>query len=200
MGSLDNRLRRKWQDYGGSHATEAEHSFIEVFTKLFEGTDYEVISQPTMFKSLYVDVELSQEELDAIYTPIEPITKHGIQPDGAIRNKKTGKTIFVEIKRQDGWVEGKPRSAGRGNAHERLCKYFTPGLLAKLRETGNIQAPNLPFWIVFQGDITRDPCRVREITYWFGEHKANYFFWRNTKNPDELTEHFRTYIYPLLEE
>lgn len=200
MGSLDNRLRRKWQDYGGSHATEAEHSFIEVFTKLFEGTDYEVISQPTMFKSLYVDVELSKDELEAIYTPDEPITKHGIQPDGAIRNKKTDKTIFVEIKRQDGWVEGKPRSAGRGNAHERLCKYFTPGLLAKLRETGKIESPNLPFWIVFQGDITRDPCRVREITYWFAEHKANYFFWRNTKNPDELTTHFRKYIYPLLED
>ena len=200
MGSLDNRLRRKWQDYGGSHATQAEHSFIEVFSKLFEGTDYEVISQPTMFKKIYVDVELSEEEKAAIYTPKETITKHGIQPDGAIKNKKTGKTIFVEIKRQDGWVEGKSRSAGRGNAHERLCKYFTPGLLSKLRETGRIESPNLPFWIVFQGDITRDPCRVREITYWFGHFKANYFFWRNTKNPDDLIEHFRNYIYPLLEE
>ena len=199
MGSLDNRLRRKWQDYGGLHATEAEHSFVEVFSKLFEGTDYEVISQPTMFRNLYVDVKLSKEEQALIYTPEEPITKHGIQPDGAIRNKINGKTIFVEIKRQDGWVEGKPRSAGRGNAHERLCKYFTPGLLSKLRETGKIPSPHLPFWIIFQGDITRDPCRVREITYWFGKHKANYFFWRNTKNPDELTAHFRQYIYPLLE-
>ena len=199
MGSLDNRLRRKWQDYGGFHATEAEHSFVEVFSKLFEGTDYEVISQPTMFRNLYVDVKLSKEEQALIYTPEEPITKHGIQPDGAIRNKINGKIIFVEIKRQDGWVEGKPRSAGRGNAHERLCKYFTPGLLSKLRETGKIPSPHLPFWIIFQGDITRDPCRVREITYWFGKHKANYFFWRNTKNPDELTAHFRQYIYPLLE-
>lgn len=200
MSSLDNRLRRKWQDYGGSHATEAEHSFIEVFTKLFEGTEYEIISQPTMFNNLYVNVELSEEEKAAIYSPKKPITKHGIQPDGAIRNKRTGKTIFIEIKRQDGWVEGKPRSAGRGNAHERLCKYFTPGLLSKLRETGKIEAPHLPFWIIFQGDITRDPCRVREITYWFGIHKANFFFWRNTKNPNELIDHFRKFIYPLLEE
>ena len=199
MGSFDNRFRRKWQDYGGSHATEAEHSFIEVFTKLFEGTDYEVISQPTMFKSLYVDVELSKDELEAIYTPDEPITKHGIQPDGAIVNDRTGKIIFVEIKRQDGWVEGKPRAAGRGNAHERLCKYFTPGLLKTLRSKGQIEAPNLPFWIVFQGDITRDPCRVREITYWFDEYKANYYFWRDTKNPEGLIEHFEKYIAPLLE-
>ena len=200
MGSIDNRFRRKWQDYGGSKATVAEHSFIEVFTKLFKDTEYEVVSQPTDFKNLYVDVNLTKEEMAAIYTPPEPIKKHGIQPDGAIRNIRTGKTIYVEIKRQDGWVEGKPRSAGRGNAHERLCKYFTPGLLQKLRSTGHIAQPNLPFWIVFQGDITRDPCRVREITYWFGNFKANYFFWRNTKNAEALIDHFENYIAPLLED
>lgn len=200
MGSLDNRFRRKWQDYGGSKATVAEHSFIEVFTELFRDTEYEVVSQPTDFKNLYVDVKLSKEELAAIYTPDEPITKHGIQPDGAIRNTRTGKTIYVEIKRQDGWVEGKPRSAGRGNAHERLCKYFTPGLLNKLRTIGKIPAPNLPFWIVFQGDITRDPCRVREITYWFNDFKSNYFFWRNTKKAEDLIDHFERYIAPLLED
>ena len=199
MGSYDNRFRRKWQDYGGANATVAEHSFIDVFSKLFEGTEYEVISQPTFFKDLYVNVELREEELFEIYTPVKPITKHGIQPDAAIRNNKTGKIIFVEIKRQDGWIEGKPRSAGRGNAHERLCKYFTPGLLGKLRETGSIEPPNLPFWIVFQGDITRDPCRVREITFWFDEYKANYFFWRDIKNIDSLIEHFEKYIAPLLE-
>ena len=200
MGSLDNRFRRKWQDYGGSKAINAEHSFIEVFSELFKDTEYEVVSQPTDFKNLYVDVGLSEEELAAIYTPDEPIKKYGIQPDGAIRNTRTGKTIYVEIKRQDGWVEGKPRSAGRGNAHERLCKYFTPGLLSKLRSEGGISEPNLPFWIVFQGDITRDPCRVREITYWFKDFKANYFFWRNSSIAEDLIDHFETYIAPLLDD
>lgn len=199
MGSLDNRFRKKWQDYGGSNATLAEHSFIEVFNKLFDGTEYKVVSQPNYFNKLYVGVSLSPEELKEIYNPPIQIDKHGIQPDGAIINTRTGKTIFIEIKRQDGWVEGKPRSAGRGNAHERLCKYFTPGLLKKLRSVGNIETPNLPFWIVFQGDITRDPCRVREITYWFDNYKANYFFWRNTKNPLTLIEHFEKYIAPMLE-
>ena len=40
MGSFDNRFRRKWQDYGGSKATVAEHSFIEVFSELFKDTEY----------------------------------------------------------------------------------------------------------------------------------------------------------------
>ena len=72
MGSFDNRFRRKWQDYGGANATVAEHSFIDVFSKLFEGTEYEVISQPTFFKDLYVDVELSEKDLAEIYTPLNP--------------------------------------------------------------------------------------------------------------------------------
>ncbi len=199
MGSFENRFRRKWQDYGGASATIAEHSFIEVFSKLFEDTEYEVISKPTYFKDLYVNVKLTKKELAAIYTPDTVIKKHGIQPDGAIKNKRTGKIIFIEIKRQDGWVEGKKRTAGRGNAHERLCKYFTPGLLETLRKAGNIKSPNLPFWIIFQGDITRDPCRVREITFWFGKYKANYFFWRNTQSANDLIEHFEKYIVPLLE-
>lgn len=107
MGSYNNRFRRKWQDYGGAKAVNAERSFSDVFTQLFEGTEYEFINKPKDFKNLYVDVPLSREEAEAIYTPDKPITRHGIFPDGAIRNNITGKTIYVEIKRQDGWVEGK---------------------------------------------------------------------------------------------
>lgn len=200
MGSEANRLRKKWQDYGGSKATYAEHTFYEVFQKIFEDTEYEIEAQPTCFKKLYVDVPLSDQELSEIYTPENPITQHGIQPDCLIRNIRTNKTIYIELKRQDGWVEGKPRTAGRGNAHERLCKYFTPGLLKKFRSEGRIDECYYPFWIVFQGDITRDPCRVREITYWFQEYKANYFFWRDTKTPLSLIEHFEKYIVPILED
>ena len=199
MGSEANRLRRKWQTYGGKNATKAEHSFFGVFKELFQGTDYEIISQPKDFENIYVSVPLKKEELKAIYVPLKPITKHGIKPDCLIRNKISGKTIYVEIKRQDGWVEGKDRAAGRGNAHERLCKYFTPGLLKLLRKKSKIKLPNLPFWIVFQGDITRDICRVREIRFWFDGNEKNVFFWRDTKNSKQLVEHFLNEIVPLLD-
>ncbi len=199
MGSIDNRFRRKWQDYGGHNATEAEHNFYEVFQTLFQNTEYEIETKPECFNKIYVNVELSPKEQAAIYTPEKPVTRHGIYPDGLIRNTRTNKTIYVELKRQDGWVEGKTRSAGRGNAHERLCKYFTPGLMKLCRKEGNISEDKLPFWIVFQGDITRDPCRVREITYWFDEYKANYFFWRSTGNAEAIIEHFEKYIVPILE-
>lgn len=144
-------------------------------------------------------VKLNDQELKEIFTPDEAITRHGVFPDHAIHNIRTKKTIYVEVKRQEGWVEGKPRQAGRGNAHERSCKFFTPGLTKILRQKGNITEPALPFWTVFQGDITRDPCRVREITFWYGDFKAHYFFWRNSKDPQKLIEHFEKYIAPLLE-
>lgn len=199
MGSDDNRLRRKWQDYGGHNATNAEYSIYDVFNKVFKDTAYTLEQKPTCFKDLYVNVVLPKEELEAIYTPTEPITKHGIQPDFLIRNNSTGKIIFGEIKRQDGWVEGKDRAAGRGNAHERLCKYFTPGLLKTFRAASKIDESKFPFWIIFEGDITRDPCRVREITFWFDKYIENYFFWRDTHNPYPLIEHFEKYIAPMLE-
>lgn len=93
-------------------------------------------------------------------------TLWGVSPDFAIENTETRKILFGEIKRQDGWVEGKDPSAGRGNAHERLCKLFTPGLLNVYRKIVGIDTEDiLPFWVVFEGDITRDPKRVREIKF-----------------------------------
>lgn len=198
MGTNANRLRKKWQDYSGKNAGEAEKDFFETFKIVFEDTDFRIRDKPKEFKNIYVNIELTEQELSEIYTPPKEITRHGIFPDYAIGNVTTNKTIYVEVKRQDGWVEGGKRSDGRGNAHERSCKFFTLGLVKILRSQGNLGSDVLPFWTVFQGDITRDPCRVREITCWYDEYKANYFFWRDSKNPEKLIEHFEKHIAPLL--
>ncbi len=134
-----------------------------------------------------------------IYTPDKVITEHGIFPDFSITNKKSKKTLYIEVKRQDGWVEGKTRNDGRGNAHERLCKYFTPGLLNILRKSGKIKKSHLPLWGVFVGNITRDPLRVREITCWFDEYIDHVFFWRNINDKEVLINHFEKKLKPILE-
>ncbi len=198
MGSDANRLRKKWQDYSGKNAGAAEHDFFGVFNIIFEETKFE-IRRPKEFKKIYLNIKLSEEEQSEIYTPDKPITQHGILPDYAIENKKTKKTIYIEVKRQDGWVEGKERKDGRGNAHERSCKYFTPGLLKILRKEGKLGEDVLPFWTIFQGDITRDPCHVREITCWFDDFKAHFYFWRDSEKHTPLIEHFEEHIKPLLE-
>ncbi|WP_397575765.1 MunI family type II restriction endonuclease [Sphingorhabdus sp.] len=200
MGTKELRTRSVWQDYSGVNAGIAEKNFFEVLNTEFKGSDFKVRSKPQEFKDVYVKVDLHPEVLGEIYTPDIIITKHGITPDYAIDNIRTQKTLYVEVKRQDGWVEGKPRSAGRGNAHERSCKYFTPGLLRVLRERGNLGESVLPFWTVFQGDISRDPCRVREITCWYEGHSSHFFMWRDALNATPLLNHFNTHLRPLLED
>lgn len=198
MGSAENRLRNKWQDYSGKNAIDAEIDFFNTFNFLFENTELRIRSRPNEFKNIYVDLPLDKKTLSQIYSPTKKITRHGVYPDYAIDNLHTSKSIYVEVKRQDGWVEGKKRSDGRGNAHERASKYFTPGLQKILRKEGNLSNDVLPFWIVFQGDITRDPCRVREITCWFDIYKGHFFFWRNSNDPAPLIDHFEKHIQPLL--
>lgn len=198
MGSKHNRIRKKWQDYGGGKASVAEKAFFDSFTQVFKETDFVIRDKPKEFQKIYVDIPLRPEELKAIYNPPKPITRHGVFPDYAIDNNVTNKTIYIEVKRQDGWVEGGKRSDGRGNAHERSCKFFTPGLLKILRKQSRIPPPALPFWTVFQGDVTRDPCRVREITCWYKGVEGHFFLWRDAPDPDLLFKHFDEQIAPLL--
>ena len=198
MGTNELRKRDIWQDASGAKAAIAEYSFFKVFQSAFIGTNFKIREKPQEFNTIYVNFPLSKKTLSEIYNPLIPIKKHGIAPDYAIEHIKSGKVLYVEVKRQDGWVEGKPRSAGRGNAHERSCKYFTPGLLNVLHKKSRILKDALPFWTVFQGDITRDPCRVREITCWFGKYTNHYFFWRDTKDPSQLIDHFDQNLKHLL--
>lgn len=199
MGSSANRLRKKWQHYSGENALGAENNFYEFFNEIFKKTEYRIRKQPKEFDTFYVGYELSDKVISEIYNPTKPITKHGFAPDFAIDNTESNKTIYIESKRQDGWVEGGERKDGRGNAHERSCKFFTPGLLKALREKSGIDEPALPFWTVFQGNITRDPCRVREITCWYDEYEAHFFFWRDVADTKKLFNHFNDYIRPLLD-
>lgn len=197
MGTNDLRLRDAWQTDSGGRAGVAEKKFYEVFSKELEGTDFCIRKRPNEFRDIYSQIKLNKKVIQDIYNPGQEWV-HGLFPDFAIDNIKTGKTLYVEVKRQDGWVEGKPRRAGRGNAHERSCKFFTPGLLKILREQGKMGDSVLPFWVVFQGDIARDPKRVREITCWYGDQDAHFFMWSNNTSEELLVKHFNNRLKPLL--
>ena len=202
MGHNELSSRENWQTENGENAVMAEQNLYTAFEKEFKNTKYTLHKKPKHLKNLYASVQLSQDALNKIYNPEIDLsnTKWGVSPDFAIENTETHKILFGEIKRQDGWVEGKSPKAGRGNAHERLCKLFTPGLQKVYREIGKLDNEDiLPFWVVFEGDITRDPKRVREITFWFSQYTANYFFWRPTDTDIELIDHFNKYLKPYLD-
>lgn len=197
MGTNELRKRKIWQNTSGGNAGIAEKKFYEIMLQEFEGSDFRIRSKPREFKDIYSKIKLSKKVLADIYSPDETWI-HGVIPDFAIDNVKTKKTLYVEVKRQDGWVEGKPRKAGRGNAHERSNKFFTPGLLKILREKGKLGKEILPFWVVFQGDIARDPKRVREITCWYDEYSAHFFLWHDSADDKPLVNHFNKKLKHLL--
>ena len=139
------------------------------------------------------NIDLSEKKRNG-----EPKYSWGINMDFSITNKNSGKILFGEIKRQDGWVETTNMAAGRGNAHERSCKYFTPGLLKTIRAKSGISKEILPFWVVLVGDITRDPRRNREIAYWYQGYEKNFFMWRDQSNGVPLLDHFENNLLPYL--
>jgi hypothetical protein len=193
MGKRELSARKTWQDYSGENAGAAEKGFFAFFQKEFQNTDFQIRPKPREFTNIYNEVVLPDAVMGEIYNPGREY-KHGIIPDYAIDNAKTNKHLFVEVKRQDGWVEGKEMSAGRGNAHERGCKLFTPGLLKIMRAKGNLGPDLLPFWIVYQGDIARDPKRNREIYCWFDGVEQNFFMWRDSSDSGQLIAHFNKYF------
>jgi hypothetical protein len=197
MGKRELSGRKTWQDYSGESAGLAERTFLSTFQTHFEGTDFRIRAKPREFSNIYKDILLHEDTLSQIFCPDRDYT-HGIIPDYAIDNVKTNKTLYVEVKRQDGWVEGKAMSAGRGNAHERGCKLFTPGLQKIMRAKSNLGPEVLPFWIVYQGDITRDPKRNREIHCWFEGVEQHFFMWRDATKPEPLIFHFEKHLVKLM--
>lgn len=202
MGKRALSGRGNWQEQGGANAAKAEKNLYAAFYEHCDGTEYILHEKPKHLKNLYARVKLPDDVIEQIFNPNIDLdnTSWGVSPDFAIENTRTHKILFGEIKRQDGWVEGKDPSAGRGNAHERLCKLFTPGLMAAYRQIGHITSRKiLPFWVVFKGDITRDPKRNPEIAFWFDTYDKNYFMWRPHMTNQDLTDHFDLYLRPYLE-
>jgi len=148
----------------------AELVFKTFFEGKFKNTLYIVVPRPMHFSKLYA-------------------ANHGIRPDFMIENTSTDKRFFIEIKRQH---------KGRGNAHERACRYFTPGLIQAFQKQSNIHE-GIPIWLVFSNGITQDEKRVREIKFWFYGYEANYLLWPNLSDTTYLDNHFEKHIKPLID-
>lgn len=209
MATQELRKRANWQTISGAKALKTEELFQISLQSALDGiypNQFEVDRHPREFGDIYSTYPLSQDVLTKIYNIDlsekkangKPKYKWGISMDFAIRNKQNGKILFGEIKRQDGWIETTNMQAGRGNAHERSCKYFTPGLMKVIRETGGLSDEILPFWLVIVGDITRDPRRNREIAYWFQEYTKNYYMWRDTNDVGDLLDFFENNLLSYL--
>jgi hypothetical protein len=209
MASTELRNRANWQTISGLRAMKTEEKFKESLQIALDSVypnQFLVEKHPKEFSDIYSKFRLPDDTLKEIYNVDinelkgngKPKYAWGIRMDFAIRNLVSNKVLFGEIKRQDGWIETTNMAAGRGNAHERSCKYFTPGLLKVIREASGLSDEILPFWVVLVGDITRDPRRNREIAFWYQGYEKNYYLWRNTEDVGNMLDFFENNLLPYL--
>ena len=209
MATQELRKRANWQTISGAKALKIEKLFqisLQSALNAVYPNQFQVDRHPKEFGDIYSTYSLPKDVLDKIYNIDvnkkkrngKPKYEWGISMDFAIRNNFNGKILFGEIKRQDGWIETTDMQAGRGNAHERSCKYFSPGLMRIIRKTGGLSEEILPFWLVIVGDITRDPRRNREIAFWFQEYTKNYYMWRDTNDVGDMLDFFENNLLPYL--
>ena len=170
--------RGNWQERASERGQTGERSFEAVMRAHLEGAPFEVVARPADLAGIYgTRTDTSGRE-----------RPHGIRPDYAIRGGASGRTVYVEIKRQ----------RATGNAHERACKYLTPGILSAMREIGRHPPDAIPVWCVFTNGIATDPRYRAEIMFWFSGIEGNVLLW-DGGDPAALTEHFERYVKPMLE-
>jgi len=209
MASSELRKRINWQTISGLKALKTEDMFRGTLQNALDSVypnQFMVEKNSKEFGDIYSTYNLPDNVLEKIHNinvnelknNLKPRYSWGINMDFSIRNTKNSKVLFGEIKRQDGWIETTNMQAGRGNAHERSCKYFAPGLLNILRAKSGISNEILPFWVVFVGDITRDPRRNREIAFWYQGYEKNYYMWRDTEDVGDMLDFFEDNLLPYL--
>ena len=128
--------RTKWQDKAALGGLGREETAKKILGAcLLENPTYLVEERPKYLLAIYNN-------------------QWGIQPDFSIKNRETGNIAFFETKRQ----------GTGGNAHERACKYFAPGIQGACAEIAGFE---FPFFFIFMNGLTTDPKKRAEITKWF---------------------------------
>lgn len=139
-----------------------------------------------MAKTLFLDCD-TYEVSTQLVIPIYP-NGRGIRPDCVIAHKATSKKALIEVKRQ----------GAQGNAHERLCRNYMPGIQEKLQQICGFLYP--VFTICLDG-LVGDKHKNQEITEWFDHDSIrNRLLMWNGEDPEVLITFFTENVLPNLQE
>ena len=169
---LSQRFNWQWQnEAGGSFSGE---QFYTMMVAHLQPSPLRIIRDPSSLRGIYGHYEVSG-------------SPHGIRPQYEIVNEKSGKRVWVEFRRQ----------GPRGNAHERICKFFMPGIIESARIIGNHGPGVIPFWFVFTDALATEERYIREIGHWFQKYERHVLLWENDQNHYVMLNHFHQNIEPM---
>jgi hypothetical protein len=161
--------RDNWQKYANVGGSGREETANKILVTYLTGNvNYVVTEKPKHLAHIYGQ-------------------KWGIVPDLSIEYKPTGRIAFFESKRQ----------GSGGNAHERVCKYFAPGILDRSVPIAGFLNP---FFFIFMNGLTHDPKKRAEIIAWFDRDgfRDRYILWQD-REVKTLIDWFNLVIRKYLE-
>ncbi|MDE0667551.1 MAG: MunI family type II restriction endonuclease, partial [bacterium] len=158
MNGMDSaRLSRREKQPGHDRTfEESERNFIEVARKCLDRDEYSVEASPKDLRDLFA----GPEPPDLSPRRARPL---GIELEAVIVSKRTGRRLYVEVKKQ----------GDRGNAEERACKHHTVQFYNTMKERFGYDYH--PVVTVFCEALATNPRYTRKFPYYF--EKDQYFLW-----------------------
>lgn len=194
--------KKSWQKDARKRTIFDEQRISDTLEAFFKGTEYTYIKSPRkMFKNFFMSGTLTDHDKEVMYTPEKGIRSLDMEPDGIIINNRTGKSILLEHKRQDGLTEGRASDKSSGNQYERVGRYMLPGVALKLRKICRLENKVTPFLMVVTGPVTKEERQIHILRTMFDApgSENNLFLWRDGEPGRMLTEHIKVHILPFLE-
>jgi hypothetical protein len=201
-----------WQLPANKGGKTRENEVFDVLKTYFAtNAEYEVTAQPSLFDQLYLEVDYASNP-SSYQKPAEKTkgatwydadkrefreytdklrekrSQCGIVPDLMIRNKKTGKMHFAEIKNQ----------GDSGNAHERCGKYAT-GILAHMKRKMNVA--HHPISYIFGGPMVTKRKYLLELKTCYSDFAPGHLVLLTNADSNEaiILDWFTTVVKPLLD-
>ena len=207
-------IRSNWQLIANQSGNKHEATLFEALKSVLPTDQYEIIRKPDWFGQPYLEYAHSVSPLvkpdqpqdgdvwydetskqfmrqsfrrqgDITLSVVSPV-KETFVPDIGIEHLQTGRKYIMECKYQK----------AEGNAHERACKYMTPGLIAIVQ--AKLGANYHPIGYAFDGGIARDAGYRREILTFAGPTLSPHVFFWIDQTPESVHQWFMQTVHPLL--
>jgi hypothetical protein len=165
MGMDSKKLSAREKQPGDDRTfTKSEANFIDALRTILNPAEYEIIDKPSELRKMFSG-------------------EYGIVPEASIRNRKTKRVMYFEVKKQ----------GDAGNADERACKHHTVQFQKTLRAHLNVDYH--AFCTIMCESLATNPRYTKKHAFFFEASK--HFLWIDY-GIDSLRSFLENEVLPVL--